>query len=218
MPSFKSVLYLDDIRKPIILGIDVVTNYDEFVAYLKKKDMPDLISFDHDLSTEHYPLGQTDMYAKIKYAAYKEKTGWHCARYIIDNKLPLRNWAVHSANPVGKANIQAELRAYRPRGEQYNLLIPFDVPEEFRDILLPMLGLHRAPLMDTRCCEKDTDGDGNCPDHISPGTYRIPQLARIRREDCANCCGQGLIDGTAGEWDGTPGTPAHECPVCNDRD
>jgi hypothetical protein len=214
MPQFKSVLYLDDLREPLLVGIDHVRNYDEFVAYLETKGMPDLISFDHDLDPEHYPIGQTDIHGKINYDSYKEKTGLHCARYIIENNLPLRSWAVHSYNQVGKANIEAELRRYRPRGEMRNLQIPFDVPEKHRHIILPFLGLAKPPKPEP-CCEKDDDGDGNCPDHISPGNFRNQQFNVVRRENCSTCGGGGLIPGTPGDWDGTPGIPAHECPTCS---
>lgn len=177
MPQFKSVLYLDDIRIPTLVGVDLVKSYDEFVAWIEKHGIPDLISFDHDLAPDQYPLRQTDIHAKIDYSSYKERTGYHCAQYIVANNLPLRNWAVHSYNPTGKANIEAVLRAYRPRGEMRNLQIPFNVPERFRHIILPMLGTAIPPR--ERCCEKDTDGDGNCPDHISPGHFRNPQFDRL---------------------------------------
>lgn len=124
--TFKSILYLDDIRKPSIFGITHVRSYDEFVAYLQNNPMPELISFDHDLSLEHYPMENISG-MKIPYDTFKEKTGLHCARYIIENNLPLSYWSVHSMNVTGADNIRTELRAYCPGGEVM-LKIPYRIP------------------------------------------------------------------------------------------
>jgi hypothetical protein len=124
MPRFNSVLYLDDMRTPRAEGFDVVRNFDEFVEHLKKYDMPDLISFDHDLSFEQYPTEANVEGMLIDYDSYKEKTGLHCARYIIDNGLDLKFWNVHSFNVQGRINIGNALRPYRPRHETH-LDIPF---------------------------------------------------------------------------------------------
>ena len=37
--GFRSVLYLDDVRVPLVRGVDLVHNYDEFVAYLTSHEM-----------------------------------------------------------------------------------------------------------------------------------------------------------------------------------
>jgi hypothetical protein len=119
-------LYLDDFRFPklsfdytnnIIYNDkdwDIVTNYDEFVNYILKNGLPNLISFDHDLADEHYtPAIYWNDYEKSKEyqekLQYKEKTGLECAKwlidYCIDNKQKLPNYLCHSQNPVGKDNI-----------------------------------------------------------------------------------------------------------------
>jgi hypothetical protein len=116
-----TILYLDDVRVPNQKGAVVVHNYEEFVQYLKTHPMPDLISFDHDLALEHYPTFEEDIERMrsgvIDYSQYKHKTGVDCAEYIVKNNLPLKQWAVHSANPVGGDNIREILRAYAPEGE-----------------------------------------------------------------------------------------------------
>ena len=119
-------LYLDDFRYPklsfdytnnIIYNDkdwDIVTNYDEFVNYILKNGLPNLISFDHDLADEHYtPAIYWNDYEKSKEyqekQQYKEKTGLECAKwlidYCIDNNQELPNYLCHSQNPVGKDNI-----------------------------------------------------------------------------------------------------------------
>jgi hypothetical protein len=132
--NFRSVLYLDDVRVPTIFGIDVVQNYDQFVWFLRNNPMPELISFDHDLDITHLPLFEeenTRLREGIPYDTYTEKTGLECARFVIENQLPLLRWAVHSRNPVGRMNIERELRLYCPEGEVQGLSIPF-IAEERR--------------------------------------------------------------------------------------
>ena len=136
MADFESILYLDDVRVPASAGIDLVRNYDEFVEYLQQKGMPDLISFDHDLAREHYPTGENTAGRSLPYSKYREKTGFHCARFIIENRLPLRHWAVHSLNVQGRINIERELRRYHRRGEVRGLQIPFEV-EQPEKVIVP---------------------------------------------------------------------------------
>lgn len=135
MAVFRSILYLDDVRIPTSAGVVLVRNYAEFVEYLDEKGIPDLISFDHDLAMEHYPVGENKAGQKLPYSSYREETGLHCARFIIENKLPLRHWAVHSLNVQGRINIERELRRYHSRGEVRGLQIPFEIkqPEEEKE-------------------------------------------------------------------------------------
>ena len=86
-------LYLDDIRVPKTEGWDIVRNYDEFVFWVRLHGVPDEVSFDHDLGDNN------------------TETGYNCAKwlgqYCIEKNIPFPEWNVHSANPVGKANIEA---------------------------------------------------------------------------------------------------------------
>lgn len=108
-------LYLDDERTPTEKGWDVVRNYEEFVAYIDKNAMPDIVSFDHDLAPEHY---HNDMYKgqavyNLLYKTFKKKTGLACAQYIGEilsgsgEQVPQFN--VHSQNPAGGKNIKDHL-------------------------------------------------------------------------------------------------------------
>lgn len=106
-----------------LAGMDIVRSYDEFVQYFATHDAPDLISFDHDLSADHYPTGAQTGDEVIDYSRV-EKTGYHCAQFVVENKIPVRYWNVHSWNVVGKRNIEALLREHYPAGE-VKLDIPF---------------------------------------------------------------------------------------------
>lgn len=114
----KNYLFLDDIRNPIDApafttgrGINpdiykekwiVVRDYTQFIDWITKNGLPELISFDHD-------LGEAD-----------ERTGMDCAKwlvnYCLDNNLRLPEWAIHSANPVGYDNIRGLLLSFEARG------------------------------------------------------------------------------------------------------
>ena len=128
--GFKSVLYLDDVRVPLDRWVDHVRNYDEFVDYLQTHAMPEVISWDHDIAEEHYPTPTEGDLDVIPYETYIEKTGLDCARYVVENSLPLNFWSIHSFNPVGGENIRRLLRAYRPEGELGDLYIPHRMEEQ----------------------------------------------------------------------------------------
>ncbi len=128
-------LFLDDIRIPKdAIGLVpsnlnqlywendwvVVRDFHQFCNYLQKFGVPDFISFDHDLADDHYNdffsdenWSKDDSGIILKYDEYKEKTGYECAKWLVDfclekgHKLP--DYQVHSANPVGKKNIESYL-------------------------------------------------------------------------------------------------------------
>ena len=124
----KKLLWLDDYRDPFgdfsewlmfsPIGQDVevhwVKNYEEFTKWIYRNGLPDGICFDHDLDDQHYTPEElwTD-YAKSKQyqeaQKYTEKTGYDCAKflteYCIDYSKELPKWYSHSANPVGRDNI-----------------------------------------------------------------------------------------------------------------
>lgn len=127
-------LFLDDLRNPKdAIGLvpshlnkfywendwNIVRNYIEFENYLNTNGLPDVISFDHDLADFHYDLkpedyenmSEEDMI--IKFGSI-EKTGFDCAKLLVDwclnNNCKLPDFIVHSANPIGKMNIESYLK------------------------------------------------------------------------------------------------------------
>jgi hypothetical protein len=115
-------LFLDDFRMPkdafeytklqIYLSVEwiVVRNYYAFITIIQNKGIPDALSFDHDLADEHY------VQQKV-YDQYSEKTGYHCAEwliyYCIDNKKELpATILIHSMNPAGSLNIKSLFDSY----------------------------------------------------------------------------------------------------------
>jgi hypothetical protein len=119
-------LYLDDFRFPhhTFNTNDsewvIVRSYKEFVKKIESDGLPSFISFDHDLAHEHY---RPSMYAEdghyskyYKDGTFTEKTGYDCAQWLIeycmDRNLDVPEFFVHSANPVGSANIRDLLNGY----------------------------------------------------------------------------------------------------------
>ena len=97
-------VYLDDLRNPPNRSFTVVRSFNAAVDYISTYGCPLFISFDHD-------LGEKD--GKVL------KTGMDLAKWLVERDLnnkgfiPVNfNFIVHSANPVGKANIEGYLNAY----------------------------------------------------------------------------------------------------------
>jgi hypothetical protein len=129
-------LFLDDERLPRdVTWIDlplgpwvVVRSYAEFTRLIEKDGLPDHISFDHDLGLEHYQAYEkacsVPVPAPPPYDSFKEKTGYHCARWLVDycidhGWLALPSYTIHSKNVIGEGNIEALFAAYTRNREQY---------------------------------------------------------------------------------------------------
>ena len=98
-------MFLDDIREPKNNYDVIVRNYDEAINSVKQKGIPSFISFDHDLGCDEF----NNIYP----------SGYDFAKWLIemdlDNlyKFPKDfKFNVHSANPIGKANIEGILNNY----------------------------------------------------------------------------------------------------------
>jgi hypothetical protein len=90
----------------------VVRNYDDFVKTIEEKGLPDVVSFDHDLSTEyvqHY-YKVTEKTGIIEYGNLKPDSGYHCAKFIcqkcLEKNTPFPRYFIHSANKWGGENIK----------------------------------------------------------------------------------------------------------------
>lgn len=94
-------LFLDDEREPIPdRSWVIVRNYEQAIAIVQSHGIPTFISFDHDLGTG--------------------KTGYDFAKYLVEYDLDRYgkgfpegfDFTVHSANPIGKQNIEGLLNGY----------------------------------------------------------------------------------------------------------
>jgi hypothetical protein len=116
----KLYLYLDDVRIPKADNWEVVRNYDEFVAHIKLNGLGayEVISLDHDLGegamVEYYTNVKPNY--ELNYERIPEKTGMDCARFLVaesmNTKIPLPTIYIHSANPIGSANMIGYINNY----------------------------------------------------------------------------------------------------------
>lgn len=124
--QLRTTLYLDDVRTPKETLPNahpwvVVRNYDEFSNYIITNGIPDLISFDHDLATEHmedyFAQFHAQGYQNPSYGDYKEKTGLDCAKFLCEYSermnQPIKQCVVHSHNPVGSDNIMSYINGFK---------------------------------------------------------------------------------------------------------
>ena len=123
-------LYLDDVRTPKdpnnewVDGIpqwQVVRSYDEFVAHIRLNGLEnyEVISLDHDLgkqAMEEYYNNVHPNYSLNYDNIVNEKTGYDAAKWLVAESMktgiPLPAVYVHSANPIGSANIMGYVNNY----------------------------------------------------------------------------------------------------------
>ena len=99
-------LFLDDTRDAPDDTWMVVRSFEAFTAWIKRWGVPDVISFDHDLG-------------------FAVPTGMDCAKWIVAQGLFLKDFRVHSANPVGKENIEKLLLNWKNHNDpQTKKLVP----------------------------------------------------------------------------------------------
>lgn len=117
-------LFLDDNRDaPPHLNrvFDVVRSYDEFVEFIETYGVPELISFDHDLSPEHtayfFENGGFKNPPDPVHQLFQTKTGYDCAVWLIEycevEGKKISKVLVHSHNPVGSKNILNLISQYQ---------------------------------------------------------------------------------------------------------
>jgi len=120
MKMEKVRIYLDDIRTPLETDWVICRNYEEFVQKVSDTGLEniELISLDHDLgqtAIREYFKNTSKNYV-IDYNNIHEKTGYDCAKWIVNKSMEedidLPTITVHSANPVGSANMMGYINNY----------------------------------------------------------------------------------------------------------
>lgn len=98
-------LYLDDIRELPDNSYILVRSYEEAIKFVNTYGIPSFISFDHDLGVDENKN--------------LLPTGYDFAKWLVEMDMDKKyffpkdfNFKVHSANPVGKVNIEAYLNNY----------------------------------------------------------------------------------------------------------
>ncbi len=98
-------IYLDDIRTPSNDDFIILRSHEEAVEYVKNNGIPQYISFDHDLGCDE----KGNIFP----------SGFDFAKYLVDMDIENKycflddfQFNVHSANPIGKKNIESLLNNY----------------------------------------------------------------------------------------------------------
>ena len=101
-----------------LLKWDIVRTFYEFKLYVEKNDIPEIISFDHDLGDEYYDpdIHGSETYSE-EYDNLVSKNGYDCAKwlinYCIDNNInPPKKILIHSANESGSLDIKSIFDTY----------------------------------------------------------------------------------------------------------
>lgn len=90
-------LFLDDVRDPKLDGFTVARSVKEAKDLIKRKGFPSYMSLDHDLG-DGVPTGH-------------DFVKWIVSEYM-NKDLPEFDFTVHSANPVGKKNMETLLNNF----------------------------------------------------------------------------------------------------------
>lgn len=96
---------------------DIVRSYDEFVEYIDKHGIPDVVSFDNDLWDVGYEMATspdneqlTKQFQMIGWQDFEIKTGAHCAEYLVkackarNKNIP--KYYIHTANSAARPIIR----------------------------------------------------------------------------------------------------------------
>ncbi len=112
-------IYLDDVRTPLEQDWVIVRSYEEFISKVNEIGLQDieLISLDHDLGDSAMSEWHKNVYHnyKLDYDNITEKTGYDCAKWLVEQWLNERPWVqvyTHSANAIGSANIMGYINNY----------------------------------------------------------------------------------------------------------
>ena len=91
---------------------EIVRSYDEFVQWVQKNGVPDVVSFDVDLCEDHmkYYMQKARIDNYWDHVFFKVKCGVHCAEYLLDfcenTPTPFPKWFIHSANHFGRDELR----------------------------------------------------------------------------------------------------------------
>jgi len=126
-------IFLDDLRTPVNKDWTIVRDFHQFCNLVQKVGLEniEMISFDHDLgdtAVKEYFANTKDNYT-IDYDNIHEKTGYDCAKWIVNyyyanydfsrshkfkggSPIIFPQIVVHSANPIGSANIMGYINNF----------------------------------------------------------------------------------------------------------
>lgn len=114
-------LYLDDVRTPVAEDWIIVRDYAQFVSTIRLYGLAafEVISLDHDLGEQsmiEYYTNVKNNYNLNYDNIINEKTGYDCCKFLVSESMskniPLPQIYIHSANPIGSANMMGYINNY----------------------------------------------------------------------------------------------------------
>ena len=131
----KIKIYLDDVRSPIDHEWKVVRNYEQFCSIIEDYGFENIevISLDHDLGNtamQEY-FNNVSPNFTLDYNNITEKTGMDCTKWLVEqwmNGKQLIDVVVHSANPIGSANMMGYINNYRMKVRQPQNCVRVNIP------------------------------------------------------------------------------------------
>lgn len=139
----KIKVYLDDVRTPNDKDWIVVRNYDQFVSRIKLHGLENIevISLDHDLgdkAMEEYYTNVKNNYELNYENIVNEKTGYDCCKFLVSESMskniPLPQIYVHSANPIGSANMMGYVNNYLMNCRLPQTCIRVQIPHKIDEV------------------------------------------------------------------------------------
>lgn len=137
----KKNIYLDDVRTPLEGIWTVARSYEDFVEVVSEIGLENIetISLDHDLGDSamfEYYNNVRDNY-KLEYENINEKTGYDCCKYLvdlsIDTEIPLPVIFIHSANPIGSANMMGYINNYLKNCKLPQTCVRVEIPHKIEE-------------------------------------------------------------------------------------
>ena len=149
-------IYLDDVITPNSTEWIVVRSYEEFVNKVREIGLNNIetISLDHDLgdtAMEEYHYNVSPNYT-LDYNNIKEKTGYDVAKYLVNHfydmnierpylsreekrtmEFNFHTVFVHSANPIGSANIMGYINNFLMNEAQPQSCVRIKIPHTIID-------------------------------------------------------------------------------------
>ena len=144
MKKEKIHLYLDDVRTPKDASWQVVRDYTEFVSHIRLNGLEnyEVISLDHDLgrqAMDEFYNNALPNYTLNYDNIVKEKTGLDCAKWLVaesmTKKIPLPQIYIHSANPIGSANMMGYINNYFMNSRLPQTCIRAKVDHTYEEVL-----------------------------------------------------------------------------------
>lgn len=95
----------------------VIRTFGEFKRWVEENGLPTLISFDHDIAPKNEDREHIDINDWFDLEENREWNGVDCLKivinYCLDHNCSLPGILIHSQNPVGHDNIEADVKRFK---------------------------------------------------------------------------------------------------------